>query len=154
MKCWNPAFNVQGKRVIIAVVQVGVMKIYVAAVEALRTKGKTGWNAIISPKLIKKLVWVPVISLCKIFIPSCAFDGLLCRNWPFSPPNQETLRISLIKYVEWWSSIATQGHFNCSNFRKPTRTWWCRQVLGENKFNYFIYFVQEKLFFNTSFLNN
>jgi hypothetical protein len=38
MKCWNTAFNAQGSRVIIVVVQVGAVKIYVAAVEALRKK--------------------------------------------------------------------------------------------------------------------
>jgi len=38
MKCWNSAFNAQGSRVIIVVVQVGAVKIYVATVEALRTK--------------------------------------------------------------------------------------------------------------------
>ncbi len=36
MKCWNSAFNPQGSRLIIIVVQLGAMKIYVAAVEALR----------------------------------------------------------------------------------------------------------------------
>ncbi len=43
------------------------------------------------PKQVEKLVWVPVISFCKIFNPSYAFDALLCRNWPFSPPNRLTL---------------------------------------------------------------
>jgi hypothetical protein len=38
MKCWNSAFNAQGSKVIIVVVQVGGVKIYVAAVEALRKK--------------------------------------------------------------------------------------------------------------------
>jgi len=38
MKCWNSAFNAQGSRVIIVVVQVTAMNIYVAAVEALRKK--------------------------------------------------------------------------------------------------------------------
>ncbi len=38
MKCWNSAFNAQGSRVTIVVVQVGAMKIYVAAVEALMRK--------------------------------------------------------------------------------------------------------------------
>jgi hypothetical protein len=36
MKCWNSAFNAQGSGVIIVVVQVGAMKIYVAAVDALK----------------------------------------------------------------------------------------------------------------------
>ncbi len=38
MKCWNSPFNAQGSRLIIVVVQVGAVKIYVAAVEALRKK--------------------------------------------------------------------------------------------------------------------
>jgi hypothetical protein len=49
------------------------------------------------PKLVGKLVWVSVILLCKIFIPSYTFDALLCRNWSFSPPNCETLWITLSK---------------------------------------------------------
>ncbi len=36
LKCWNSAFNAQGSRVIIVVVQVGAVKKYVAAVKALR----------------------------------------------------------------------------------------------------------------------
>jgi len=38
MKCWNSAFNAQGLKVIILVVQVGALKIYVAAVQALGKK--------------------------------------------------------------------------------------------------------------------
>jgi len=38
MQCWNSAFNAQVSRVIILVVQVGAVKIYVAAVQALRKK--------------------------------------------------------------------------------------------------------------------
>jgi hypothetical protein len=37
MKCWNLAFNAQGSRVIIVLLEVGV-KVYVATVEALRQK--------------------------------------------------------------------------------------------------------------------
>jgi hypothetical protein len=37
MKCWNSAFNAQGWRVIIVVVEVGAVKIHVAAaVQAVR----------------------------------------------------------------------------------------------------------------------
>jgi hypothetical protein len=32
------------------------------------------------PKLLEKLVWVPVIVFCKIFILSYTFDALLCQN--------------------------------------------------------------------------
>ncbi len=38
MKCCYSAFNAQGSRLIIVVVQLGAVKIYVAAVEALRKK--------------------------------------------------------------------------------------------------------------------
>jgi hypothetical protein len=38
MKCWNSAFNAEGSRLIILVVQVGAVQIYVAAVEAIRKK--------------------------------------------------------------------------------------------------------------------
>jgi hypothetical protein len=38
MKCWNLAFNAQGSRLIIVVVQLGAVKIYVATLEALRKK--------------------------------------------------------------------------------------------------------------------
>ncbi len=39
-KCWNSAVNAQGSRVIIVFVQVGAVKIYVTAVEALRKKDR------------------------------------------------------------------------------------------------------------------
>jgi hypothetical protein len=74
MKCWNLAFNAQGSRVIISVVQVGAVKLYVVAVEALKKK-KDRIKLSLLPKLLEKLVWVPVISFCKIFIPSSAFDA-------------------------------------------------------------------------------
>jgi hypothetical protein len=42
MKCQNSTFNAQGSKGIIVAVQVGAVKIYVAAVEALRTKERQG----------------------------------------------------------------------------------------------------------------
>jgi hypothetical protein len=48
------------------VVQVGAVKIYVAAVKALR---KEGMKLSSPPKLVEKLVWVPVISFCRISFP-------------------------------------------------------------------------------------
>jgi hypothetical protein len=41
MKCWNSAFNAQGSRVIIEVVQVGTVKIYILASGGAWEKGKT-----------------------------------------------------------------------------------------------------------------
>jgi len=38
MKCWNLASNAQGLKVIIIVVQVRVVKIYLAAMEAFKKK--------------------------------------------------------------------------------------------------------------------
>jgi hypothetical protein len=47
MKFWNSAFNAQGLRVIIVVVQVGAVKIYVAAVKiGANEKGNRGWNSV------------------------------------------------------------------------------------------------------------
>jgi len=67
MKCWNSAFNAQGSRVIIVVVQRGVVKIHVAAaVEVLRKKKREDENQFTT---LEKLVWVPVISFCKISFP-------------------------------------------------------------------------------------
>jgi len=42
MKCWNSAFNAQGLRLIIVVVQVSVVKIYVAAVDETQFTTKIG----------------------------------------------------------------------------------------------------------------
>jgi predicted oxidoreductase (fatty acid repression mutant protein) len=65
-------FNAQGSRVIIVVVlQVAAVKMWVAVKEALRKKGKTQSNSVYHQNiLVVKLVWVPVISFCKIFIPN------------------------------------------------------------------------------------
>jgi hypothetical protein len=55
--------------------------------------------SLLPPKLVEKLVWVPVIRRCKIFIPSYVFDVLLYRNWPFSALNHLTLQMTLIYIV-------------------------------------------------------
>jgi hypothetical protein len=60
MKCWNSAFNAQGSRVIIVVVQRGVAKIHVAAVEVLRKREDENQ----STTVVEKLIWVSVISFC------------------------------------------------------------------------------------------
>jgi len=85
----------QGSRVTIVVVQVGIRKVYVVAVEAL-IKRKDRKKLSLPPKLVENIVSVLVISICKIFISSFPFDALSCRNWPFSPPNCLTLRITLL----------------------------------------------------------
>ncbi len=72
MKCWNSIFNAQGSRVILVVVQVGAVKIYVTAVEALRKKEREEYETQFTTKIGGKTR----TSLG----PSYAFDGLLCRN--------------------------------------------------------------------------
>jgi hypothetical protein len=70
MKCWNSAFNGQGSRVIIVVVQVGALKIYVAAVEALKKKERQDETQFITKFYGKISLSLSYFSLCKIFIPS------------------------------------------------------------------------------------
>jgi len=65
MKCRNSSFIAQGSRIIIVVVHVGAVKIYVVAVEELRKKER-GHETQFATKLVEKLVWVQVISFCKI----------------------------------------------------------------------------------------
>jgi hypothetical protein len=56
--------------VIIVVVQVGAVKIYVAALEAFR-KTERGDETQLSPKLVENLVWVPVILFLKFSSQLC-----------------------------------------------------------------------------------
>jgi hypothetical protein len=66
-------------------------------VEALRKNERHDETQFI-PKLLEKLVWgVPVISFCKIFISSYAFDALLWSKLTvLAPPNHGTLWITLL----------------------------------------------------------
>ncbi len=59
------AFNAQGSRVPIVVVQVGAVKIYVGEVEVLRKKERRDETQF-TTKIGEKLVWDPVISFYKI----------------------------------------------------------------------------------------
>jgi hypothetical protein len=53
-KCWISAFNAQGSRGIVLAVRVGALKIYVAAVEALREIERQGETQ----ETIKMVSWV------------------------------------------------------------------------------------------------
>jgi hypothetical protein len=53
MKCWNSAFNAEGSRLIILVVQAGAVKIFVAAVEAIRKQERQDETQIITKIGIK-----------------------------------------------------------------------------------------------------
>jgi hypothetical protein len=52
MKCWNLTFNAQGSRVIIVVVQVGIVEIHVTTMEVFREKGKKTPFHPLSPFLV------------------------------------------------------------------------------------------------------
>jgi hypothetical protein len=52
------------------------VKIYVEAVEAL-VKNEAGVKLSSSPKLVEKLIWIPVILFCKISFPVTHFDTLI-----------------------------------------------------------------------------
>ncbi len=65
MKCWYSAFNAQGSRLIIVVVQVGAVKIYAAAaVEALKRKKRqdeTQFTSKIDGFLSFIPRWMPIV---------------------------------------------------------------------------------------------
>jgi hypothetical protein len=54
MKCWNSAFDAQGSRLIIVVVQIGAVKIYVASSGGAHEKRKKGWNSVNHPNWWEK----------------------------------------------------------------------------------------------------
>ncbi len=109
MKCWNSAFNAQGSRVIIVVGLGRSNENICSNTEGALEKGKTGWNSSSHQNWWKNQFGsqlfcfikysFPVILFYKTFIPSCAFDALLCRNWPFLPPNWMTLQITLLVQI-------------------------------------------------------
>jgi len=83
MKCWNSAFNAQGSRVIIVVLQ--TVKIYVAAVEALskmERQDETQFTTKIGGKISLGLNYF----VSENFHSQLHVRSLLCWNWLFSPP--------------------------------------------------------------------
>ncbi len=46
----------------------------------------------LSPNLLEKLVWLPVILLYEIVIPSYMFDALLCQNFIILAPKSRDFR--------------------------------------------------------------
>jgi hypothetical protein len=80
MKCWVSAFNAQGSRVVYSSYTGMSRENIRSSSGSAQEKGKTGWNSVLPQKLEEKLVWVPVISFCKIFIPSYTHVW-----WPIMP---------------------------------------------------------------------
>ncbi len=69
---------------------------------------------------MEKLVWVPNYFVLYNFIPSYAFDALLCRNWRFSPPNRLTLRITLMPEAKLHDeSLVMAGWVSWESWKLP-----------------------------------
>jgi len=66
MKSWYSAFNAQGSRLIIVVVQLGALKIYVAAVETLR-KRKDNDETQFTTKIDAFLSFIPTLNANVLF---------------------------------------------------------------------------------------
>jgi hypothetical protein len=71
MKCCYPAFNAQGSRLIIVVVQLGAVKIYVAVVDALRQKEREDETPF-TTKIDGFLSFIPPLNgnvlFCRVFL--------------------------------------------------------------------------------------
>jgi hypothetical protein len=65
-------------------VQVGAVKIYVETVEALMKK-EARMKLSSSPKLLEKLIWVPVILFCKISFPVTHLIPYYAKTGPSRP---------------------------------------------------------------------
>jgi hypothetical protein len=98
MKCWNSAFKHKVRESYYnSRVRVGAVKIYVAAVQALRKKGNTRWNSVYHQNFAGKTSLGPNYFLFKKKVHS------QLRIWchvmlklTVSPPNCLTLWITLI----------------------------------------------------------
>jgi hypothetical protein len=139
MKYWNSAFNAQGSRGIKIAVDVGVVKIYVAAMEALRKKRKRGWNSSLPQKLM--VFWdsppPPPLSSSNVNVHVCRFfwKFILCTTqlrvlvlcFPYFTDNS-IIRIlwqckMARKYSAWQGTSRHKGKENCPFFL------WCRFVV-------------------------
>jgi len=71
MKCWNSAFNAEHSRVVIVTVQVGAVKIYVAAVDALKKKERQDETWFTEKKLMPFWVSSPAFEILRYFFQVC-----------------------------------------------------------------------------------
>jgi hypothetical protein len=97
MKWWNSAFNAQGSRVIIVVVQVGAVKIYVAAVHRRSGKRKHRMKLSLPPKSVEKPKFGSQLFLfVKFSFPVKRLMPYYAETGRSRPPNRLTLRITLL----------------------------------------------------------
>jgi hypothetical protein len=102
MKCWNSPFNAQGSRLIILIVQVRAVKIYVAAVEALRKKERqdeTQCTTKIDGFLNFRPFWMLMYVFCGLSDPA-----------PTSAPSKKSR--SAISWMGW--NCPPRGQFTWS----------------------------------------
>jgi len=89
------SINAQCLRAITVLVQLGAVKTYVAPVEAL-WKRERAMKLSLPPKLVEKLVWVPVILFCKISFPVTHLMPYYAKTGRSHPLlNRLTVRITL-----------------------------------------------------------
>jgi hypothetical protein len=77
MKCWNSAFNLQGSRVIIAVVQVGAVKTYATSVETLERQDETQFTFPPLPPLNANVLICRVYEISPSLWPNSGFQCCL-----------------------------------------------------------------------------
>jgi hypothetical protein len=101
MKCWNSVFNAQGLRVPnYSSCTARFSENICSSSEWRRSeKRKDRMKLSLPTKFVEKLVWVPVISFCKISIPKLCIWW--CPSMPklgekFSPSNRLTLLLTLM----------------------------------------------------------
>jgi hypothetical protein len=102
----NSAFNAQGSIVIILVSctsRSSEAKIFVAALEALKKKERQDETQFTTTKIGEKTSLGPSYFALYNF-RSRLQSPYLSQNWPFSPPNRRTLRVTL------WSHDFLFGH--------------------------------------------
>ncbi len=130
MKCWNSAFNPQGSRLIIVVVQFGAVKIYVAAVEALWRKERQDETQFITkvdgflsfiPHWMRTYVFARFLKISPCVWPNSGFWCCLCN----------TLRITLLNKQKdpYWGPVVQKYRLhifshNCP-FSRPRAVWRC-----------------------------
>ncbi len=100
-KCWNSAFNAQGSRVSIVIVEVRAVKIYVT--------GKDRMKLSVPPKL-SYFVFV------RFSFPVTHLMAYYARNWPISPPDHLTLLITLaLERKKPWVKLSTEFGLGYNN---------------------------------------
>jgi hypothetical protein len=72
------------------------------------------------PKLVEKLIWVPVISFLLISFPVTHWMAYYAETGLSRPPNRLTLQITLLSLNKTWVNVLTRdphsgGRLNCTS---------------------------------------